>query len=913
MLSRGQIKIFYTPFRFKGSTENLLKSAIKRAHGHDYSKILYISPTPRKIRDSQRIFHKLARGCYIPPEMMTIKQLSKRLYSLYGDRNVISPTLIPIIISRLSDRGIGFSSIIADFINEIKQYHPGKNIETIRNELKAIFYDLGIPEEVSKRALYAIEVFKTYHELLNSQNVLDENDVMVICPSLIERYNYSPDVFILDGFYEITSSEEAILKTLIERAKATFISIPYDNNFTETTESYVNFIKNNFQAEEVFLTSEEKPLEPLYIPYPGIEEEVEGIARHIKNSFISGRRRDLEKITLTFPKLHQYSDILERVFRRYGIPYTLSTSKPDRKKRPFLDLISLLESVADDYPRLPFSQSLVSPYFKNMPEVFRKWIPRLYLSSGIIKGKDSWLNLTKTVSIQRSAVSASEINKGLQWVFKKLAPLEIIKNKGTYSQYSEVIVEVLNDLGFSCEEMDLPNMVRSAYGEKEQTLNILKGLFFIDELSAKEANLRDFIDALKHILNSTETEIEGTGVQVMGFLETRGIEPEFLYFGGLKDGDLPSKPEIDHILPDSVRTRFRLVNLKKYLLLQKFTFQRLIDSSKSLHLSYPVMDSDKFFLPSPFLSWNRETEERVFGIFSMEEELIRQGKMPLSSHIREIEGMKDKLIKERFGENSYIRVTDIDYYRTCARKFFIEKMLNLEAPEAKEYEVEAALLGTIAHEIMETLISKPFTSFDDLRYRADETLDKLLSEKPIENYWKKLIRDSFLYILPELYELENKLRDEGYSFMRAEVPVEGEPIKGIKLKGKIDRIDRKDWGEVELIDYKTGSALFSGPQVMTKGATLQLFLYAALMKSLGFKVERVGIYSLKDINLTWIPGRNDKREKRTIEDYIEISLRFLEEIISRMREGDFSASPLNEQTCRNCSERPYCPYIQGKG
>ena len=89
--------------------------------------------------------------------------------------------------------------------------------------------------------------------------------------------------------------------------------------------------------------------------------------------------------------------------------------------------------------------------------------------------------------------------------------------------------------------------------------------------------------------------------------------------------------------------------------------------------------------------------------------------------------------------------------------------------------------------------------------------------------------------------------------MKAEALVEGEVIKNIKLKGKIDRIDIKIQNsklkaessknnkpvtdnEVELIDYKTGAAQLSRAEILNKGASLQLFLYAALMKSLGFKV-----------------------------------------------------------------------------
>jgi ATP-dependent helicase/DNAse subunit B len=835
--------------------------------------------------------------------MMTIKQLSKRLYSLYGDKPIIARPLIPIIISGLSDRGMGFSSIISDFIEELKQYRPQKDIKAIMAEFKDVFSELGIPEDGTKRAMDAIELFRKYQELLNKHNALDENDLLRECPQLIKMHNYNPETLILDGFYELTPIEETVLKRLIEHSKRVFISIHYDANFTEITNSFISFLKNNFTIVETALTSEKKELEPPFHSYPGIDEEVEAIARHIKNLFISGKNRTLDNIIVTFPKLHIYSEIVERVFRRYGIPYTFSVSKPLGKTRPFLDLIAMLESAVDDYPRLPFSQFLISPYFKKMPEIFRHWIPSISLNSGIIKGKDSWLNLQN--SELRKGHRLSEINKGLKWVFKKLAPLEFIKDKGTYRKICETLYKLLTELDFSDGGIDL----------KEQTTNILKELSLIDNFILPEVNnkgLRHFIDSLRHILNATETEIEGTGVQVIGFFELRGIEPEYLYMGGLRDGDLPLMPDIDHILPDSVRTSLGLVNMKRYLHLQRFIFQLLMDSSENLHLSYPAMEGDKLFLPSPFLPWKAEIREEIPGILCKEEELIRKGKDPLSSHVKEISNIKDKFIKKKYGEDSYIRVTDIDSYRTCPRKFFIEKILRLEPPEIKEYEVEARLLGTIIHKIMEELISRPFVSLDELMVSAEKILERLLKEQPVEDYWGELIKDSFLSILPEIYEVEGNLRDEGYSFMEAEHPVEGEVIKGIKLRGKIDRVDRKD-NEVELIDYKTGGADLSRTKVIKNGANLQLFLYAMLMKLLGLKVSRAGIYSLKDLKITWVPTSRDRREGRTIEDYIEISLKYLEETISRLRKGDFTALPIDEQACRNCHERPYCPYIQSTG
>ncbi|MBI4684460.1 MAG: PD-(D/E)XK nuclease family protein [Nitrospirae bacterium] len=890
-----------------------MKTCISEIKGHDYSQILYIAPTPRKIKGSQKALNKLIKGVYIPPDMLTIKQFSKRIYSLYGNKTLISKALVPVIISRLSGKNIGFSTIISNFINEIKQYRPDRDIKTIRTELEDLFKKLNVPEEGAKRAIDAVDIFEIYQEALNTKNVLDDNDVLIQCPELIEKSLYSPDLLILDGFYEITPVEKTILKKLIENSKMIRISIPYDEKFAEITESLTDFIRDNFAPEEIIVPFDKRSVNIAYTSYPSIDEETEAIARHIKNLFISGKNRILDNIIVTFPKLDMYSDITERIFRRYGIPCDLSPMKHIGHTRPFLDILAMLESVDDDYPRLVFSQFLISPYFKKITQILRKFIPQVSLKSGIIKGKESWIHFQGSgLSAQDLGIKddvLSEISNGLRLVLKKLALLESMKDSGTYTQFSTVLSRLLENLAFSASDIDFT----------EQVAPMLKELSIIDDLipACTNISLRQFIDSLKYILNSIETEAEG--VQVAGFFELRGIEPEYLYFGGLKDGDMPLSPDIDHILPDSVRTGLGLVNMKRYLNLQKFLFQKLTGSAVNMHLSYPAMEADKLFLPSPFLPWEDEVKEETPGILCMEERLINEGKDPLFSHIKEIRNIGNAFINKRFGKNKHIWITDIDNYKNCPRKFFIEKILKIEPSKIKEYEIEPKLLGSIIHEVMEKLLREGFADLEDMKKKSEKLLPEILHEKPVEKYWKKLLTDSFLEILPEVYKIEKKLKEEGYSFMEAELKVEGEVIKGIKLRGKIDRVDIKSGGagstvteapEVEIIDYKTGNAQIVKTDVLTKGATLQLFLYAILMKSLGFKANRVGIYSLKDIKVTWVPGGTDSRTGRTIEDYITASLKYLEEILTEIRKGNFTASPLADQTCRNCYERPYCPYIQ---
>lgn len=901
-----QIKVFYIPITYRGITEKLFKNAISDIRDNDYSKILYIAPTPHKIKNAQRIFHKLTQCAYIPPEMATIKQFSKKLYSVYCDKNILSSNLTPIIISKLTGRSIGNSVIISNFIEEIKQYRPGTNIDEIHSELNEIFSKLNVPEECAQRVIAAIEVFKKYQSALKMHDLFDENDVLNECPSLIQLHKLKYETLIVDGFYELTPVEEQILKSLIEHFDNVNISAFDSNNYPEITNSFNDFINKNFNINSVRVNDNPALKEPSYNPYPDIDEEVEGIAKHIKNLFISGRIRSLDSVTVAFPKLDAYYDIVQRVFTRYGISFTFSTSKSVSRTKPFLDLISLLESIADDYPRLKFSQFLTSQHFKNLPEIFRRWIPKIALHSGIVKGKDSWVNIKKMLAMQNSKADLppDELETEIKQIFKILSPLESIKNNAAYNSFCDILQSTADKLGFHEPKENFQNSLSE----------ILKELSSIDSIiqsgtAATTCSIFDFIEGFKHLLNTKKFSLDENGVRITGLFEMRGAETEFLYLGGLKDGDLPSMPEMDHILPDNVRTILGLVNMKKYLNLQRFIFNQMINASKNIHLSYPVIEGDKLFLPSPFLPWKSQILENIPGVFSRSDQMIENGREPLALSIKEVQLTKNSLINKKFGKASYYRVTDIDNYRTCPRKFFVEKLLNLEPSEIKEYEIDAMLLGNIIHKIMEKLIATQFKNEIEMAANAKLAIKEVLAEMPLDNYWKTFVADSFLSVIPQIFNIEEDLRNDGYSFSESEKTEQGEVLKGIKLKGKIDRIDKKD-NSVELIDYKTGSAQFNRSDILNKGASLQLFLYAALMKSLGLKVERVGLYSLKDIKITWLPGRTDKKEGITIDDYIKISLQFLEETVSKIKNNDFTALPLNEQTCRTCNEKPYCPYIQ---
>jgi CRISPR/Cas system-associated exonuclease Cas4 (RecB family) len=141
---------------------------------------------------------------------------------------------------------------------------------------------------------------------------------------------------------------------------------------------------------------------------------------------------------------------------------------------------------------------------------------------------------------------------------------------------------------------------------------------------------------------------------------------------------------------------------------------------------------------------------------------------------------------------------------------------------------------------------------------------------------------------------------QGFSPYKVEENIMAE-INGLRLKGKIDRVDKKfqipnskfqTQNTVRLLDYKTGSI---------DKDSLQLPLYACMWQKENTEtVERVGFYSLKDGVIEWYPKRLE------MDEFIQNALQSAEEIVQKMRKGEFKSIPSKEDECRYCYHSALC-------
>jgi CRISPR/Cas system-associated exonuclease Cas4 (RecB family) len=411
---------------------------------------------------------------------------------------------------------------------------------------------------------------------------------------------------------------------------------------------------------------------------------------------------------------------------------------------------------------------------------------------------------------------------------------------------------------------------------------------------------------LKDLKGSDENR---DGVRIMPFELAAGIKTKALFFGGVIEGDLPSMPDIDPILPERVKKGLGLPYLDHYLDRQKRYFTRLLNAPLiDTFFSCPSADGDKVFLPSPFLDWEKSISPADLKIYSEQEVLIREGAIKHTvskagifdgkkiSHGKKAPGMLRQRIKAM--SKGFINVTDIDYYRRCPLRFYVERVLCLEIITPPKFEVEARLWGNLAHRIMEHLFKNGDIDLDKLDEKVFQGLEKSLKQFPIENFWAEVAKEIFQRLLPLLKKQENDIRIQGYRPFKTETKLTAE-INGLKLKGKVDRVDRgiqstdKDaHGTVNLIDYKTGNI---------DSKSLQLPLYAAIWrKNFSEAVKGLGYYSLKDGRINWYPG------KITMGEFVGNALQHAEDLVMNMKSGMFPPEPYKAAECRYCYHSPLC-------
>lgn len=861
--------------------ENIFRELLSLCPPNDFSSVLYVCPNSFIITEAERDFHDyLKRPAYIPFQTAALKQFAERIFHEKPGGNIISESIRPLIIAEiLSEKNAGYTRLLSDLFRKLKNYMPGKELSEIRDKTVSLIFE----EKAAKRAADAIENLITYEDWIKNKGMADPEEVLKMSIQIIKESKEMP-IVVIDGFFDPTPLELEVIMALIEKAEDAFLLADSSSGICRSLSDYkglsVTKLDSKFRRES-----------PRYSSYASIEEEVESIAKASKAMILEGT--DPWDIAVSFPDIRKYAPIVKRVFAKHGIP--LSIEEQDLScTSPVIALESLLTCIEEDYPSYDFLALLTSHSFPEIHSLIKEWSVAYSYRAGIIKGEESWLSIKETLLNSMTDKMEDEERERIEHIQNGIRDIisliENVKRKNTLPEFLDALEDALKKLGFSDSpaHTEITDMIEAQFDELRQ----------FHKICGKTPNFESqAVSALRNLLKDMKafSKRDG-GVRLIPFELAAGVETEALFFGGAVEGDLPSRPVIDPILPERVKKELGLPYLEYYISRQKRYFNMILHSSgREPYISCPSAEGDNLLLASPFLDWDSEIPSVPLNIFSEEEIHIIEGMR--GNHGAGLRVSSGEKIDIGTYFKSYISVTDIDSYRRCPQRFYIEKVLNMTAEEPPKFEVEARLWGSLAHKTMEHLFKDGDINIEHMDKRLFEGLALALKRFPVGDFWSKVANDIFRRLLPELKEREKGIRADGFTPFQVEKKVAAE-LGALKLKGKIDRIDiKKGQGgfsdnTVILLDYKTGTS---------DKNSLQLPLYAAIwQKENHGYVEKVGAYSLRDGSVTWYPSKGDMKE------YTEAALIKAEEIVGNIRRGIFPPEPPSAQECRFCYHSPLC-------
>ena len=428
----------------------------------------------------------------------------------------------------------------------------------------------------------------------------------------------------------------------------------------------------------------------------------------------------------------------------------------------------------------------------------------------------------------------------------------------------ETLIEIIKNKENNSLAIDQFNSIK-------QVLLIIKNFLQKQKFKMDYKDLRDFyLDMLKNQSLSLVGDINSK-VQIMGLLESRGVDFDNVIICSVNEGVLPKDNFNSTFLPFDVRKKFDLPTIEDADARTAYDFYRLTHRSNKVHLIYNSnpdgLDSGEKSRYIYQLEFQKKSNYKISNIssyFPLNFEKTKQ-----EEHIKSPEAVKrlNEISKKGFTPSALK-----DYVEDKIR-FYDKYILQIKDSESVIERAEHRGVGNIFHNTMEALYKDQekkiltIKSLKQILNKAEETLtQKFIDEYGKDyNYGKNII--AFQAILKNVKELINNDISKVEKGAKIKVLIIEELLtinlkttnSEIKfaLKGKMDRVQEED-GVLHVLDYKTGNVepnklTFSDNEDIIqnkKTNIIQLACYNLIVSSIlnSNKAFKCGIISFKHIN-----------------------------------------------------------------
>ncbi|MEJ6776372.1 MAG: PD-(D/E)XK nuclease family protein [Crocinitomicaceae bacterium] len=437
------------------------------------------------------------------------------------------------------------------------------------------------------------------------------------------------------------------------------------------------------------------------------------------------------------------------------------------------------------------------------------------------------------------------------------------------------------------------------------------------------------------------------GLQIMGLLETRGLDFKRIICVGMNEGELPPTNSMQTMIPMDLRRYLGLPTPREKQGLFAHHFYRLLHHCEDFYVTYcSANESIGSSEPSRYLMQiemelsrfnpNIKIQKKIYSLDAEKEEMLKE-----IIKTREIKTRLDTLLLKSASASMFKK------YVTCPLDFYFRYVMDFGEADSVEEEIENSTFGTFIHDTLEELYT-PFARLDKQGNKRTPTpvnitsfdVEKMLKASKIVMHHKFMEhfngdRDSFmkgknLLTYQMAIELTERFLKSEIKFLSEQrelvfiealeqeysalIPVEvnGE-VKEVNLRGFIDRIDRVG-DQIRIIDYKSGKvknedvefrAMDTNEQNITQtlGArkhVLQLIQYAFLYK------HKHNVLPTSSI-ISFISGNNEPfvldTKKNDLEEVVDNFPKYIGRILSEMYDEKI---PFAHDTSQYYSYCQYC-------
>ena len=395
------------------------------------------------------------------------------------------------------------------------------------------------------------------------------------------------------------------------------------------------------------------------------------------------------------------------------------------------------------------------------------------------------------------------------------------------------------------------------------TINRISGIIKSQTLGVS-MKLETLISLIKQLTQGISIPFVGEpldGLQIIGALETRGLDFENIIISSFNEGIYPKSNFSNSFIPYHLRKGFNLPTYEHQDAITSYNFYRLIHRAKKIFLLYDSrIDNGNTGEVSRFY----QQLKYHYNLNIKDKKIVYDVKIKTPETISMI---KNRQIIEKFKpffdlneKDTHLSASSINTYIKCPLQFYFNYIEKIEPVDEISESMETNVFGSIFHEVIKS-IYEPYENCNitseilDTLIKNDIYINRLINQAFAYHYFKQpkgmtveltgnnlLIAKVILKYIGGV--LENDKLTAPFEYIKGEKRCyENLPTKfgPVKIKGYIDRVDAKE-GVVRILDYKTGAGtlefrswedLFAHDQDPKKQAShvLQTFLYGFLYKN----------------------------------------------------------------------------------